>query len=263
MRQPSSLFTILLGGIVLVYLILPNVIIVPVSFGSSEFVYQFPPKEPTIRWYQAFFDDARWVGSLLRSLRIGVSTAFFSAVLGICAAFALTRGRYTRNTVAKSVVFAPLLVPHIIFAGALYTHFVSLGLLNTEIGLILGHTVLATPIVVITILASMRNLERDLELASMSLGAGYVSTFFNVTLPQLTPGIAVGVGLAFVTSFDELVVAIFVGGVQTTTLPMKMWEGITVESNPILPAASTILVALSIMPWVVIEIIRRAGKQNH
>jgi len=148
-------------------------------------------------------------------------------------------------------------VPHVILAAGLFVLFVNVGLLQTEFGLVLAHTLVATPIVVLTVMVSLRTVRRDLELAAMSLGAGYVRTLFHVTLPQVMPGILTGALLAFVTSFDETTLAIFLGGVQSTTLPMKMWDGITVESNPVLPAASTIVLIFSTLPMVAIEIWRR------
>jgi putative spermidine/putrescine transport system permease protein len=256
MHRPVSLFTIAAGGIVLLFLILPNLVIVPVSFSASEF-QQFPPTDLSLRWYQRFFADQRWVEALMRSLRIGIATSMLSVLLGTCAAFGLARGRFVGVQGLAALVLAPLVVPHVILAAGLYVFYVDVGLLRTELGLILAHTIIATPIVVITVTASLRSVRRDLELAAMSLGAGYVETFVKVTLPQVSPGMIAGALLAFVTSFDELVLAIFLGGVRSTTLPMRMWEGITVESNPVLPAASTILIAFSTLPLLSLELARR------
>ena len=258
LKRPSALVAIT-GGLILVFLVLPNLIIIPMSLSPTEFYFQFPPKQLTLRWYEGFFSDPRWIEALLRSIGIGLAVATLSVLFGVLAAFSLARGRWANNSIIGGIIFAPLIVPHVILAGAFYVQFAYLGLLNTQLGLILAHTVLATPIVAVTVMASLNSLQRDLELAAMSLGANYSVTFVAVVLPQVMPGILVGATLAFITSFDELVVAVFLGGVQTTTLPMKMWEGITVESNPILPAASTILVSLSILPWLIIELTKRPG----
>lgn len=255
-RRPPPV-ALILGGFVLVFLILPNLIILPMSLSPSEFYFEFPPRDLTIRWYEAFFSDPRWIEALIRSIGIGLAVAMLSVVFGGLSAFALTRGRFADMPLISGLLFAPLIVPHVILAASFYVQFARIGLLNTQLGLILAHTVLATPIVAITVMASLKNVQRDLELAAMSLGAGYLTTFGSVVLPQVMPGILTGAILAFITSFDELVVAVFLGGVQTTTLPMKMWEGILVESNPILPAASTILVTLSTLPWLIIELAKR------
>jgi putative spermidine/putrescine transport system permease protein len=193
----------------------------------------------------------------LRSIRIGLATAILSSILGVCAAFAFVRGRLPGQKLLTAAVMAPLVVPLVILAAGLFVLYVDLRLLQTEAGLILAHTLIATPIVTVTVMVALRTLRRDLELAAMSLGAGYSRTFFSVTLPQIAPGVWTGAIFAFVTSFDETTITIFLAGVKSTTLPMKMWEGITVESNPILPAASTILLVGSVVPLLLLELHRR------
>jgi mannopine transport system permease protein len=256
MIMRPSIPIILIAGLVLFFLLLPNLVIVPLSFSPSEY-FQFPPSEWTLKWYQRFFDDPRWLDAFIRSVRIGFFVAAASTFLGVCTAFALTRGALPRWQIFHGLIIAPVVVPHVILAAGLFVLFVATGLLQTELGLVLAHTLVATPIVVLTVMVSLRTVRRDLELAAMSLGAGYVRTLFHVTLPQVMPGILTGALLAFVTSFDETTLAIFLGGVQSTTLPMKMWDGITVESNPVLPAASTIVLIFSTLPMVAIEIWRR------
>ncbi|SRR6266542_906022 len=254
--QRPSFATVLLATLVLLFLILPNLIIVPVSFNPTEF-YQFPPKAFSLRWYERFFADPRWTDALVRSIRIGVSTATLSTLLGICAAFALVRGRLVARQAVGAVILAPLVVPHVVLAAGLFVLYVDLHLLQTEVGLILAHTLIATPIVAITVMVALRSTRPELEMAAMSLGAGYARTFFRVTLPQLAPALWTGAIFAFVTSFDETTITIFLAGIKSTTLPMKMWEGITVESNPVLPAASTILLIGSVIPLLLVELHRR------
>ena len=256
MTMRPSLPTVLIGSLVLFFLILPNLVIVPLSFSPSEY-FQFPPPEWTLKWYQRFFEDPRWLDAFIRSIRIGCFVAAASTVLGVCAAFALSRGALPQLQIFHGLLISPVVVPHVILAAGLFVLFVNVGLLQTELGLILAHTLVATPIVIVTVLVSLRSVKRDLELAAMSLGAGYARTLFSVTLPQIRPGILTGAMLAFVSSFDETTLSIFLGGVHSTTLPMKMWDGITVESNPVLPAASTIVLIFSTVPMIAIEIWRR------
>jgi ABC-type spermidine/putrescine transport system permease subunit II len=256
MTHRLSPATIVLGALVLGFLILPNLIIVPLSFSRTEF-YSFPPSGFSLRWYERFFADPRWTEALWRSIRIGAATSFLSCVLGTCAAFALARGRLLAAGLITAILMAPLVVPHVILAGGLFVFYVDLGILTSELGLILGHTLIAFPIVMVTVMVALRSLDRDLELAAMSLGAGYARTFVAVTLPQIAPGLLTGAIFAFVSSFDETTMAIFLGGINSTTLPMKMWEGITVESNPVLPAASTILLVGSTIPLILVELHRR------
>jgi ABC-type spermidine/putrescine transport system permease subunit II len=256
MNRPPTAFVIAAGAAVLCFLVLPNLIIVPISFSTAEF-YQFPPPGLSLQWYERFFTDARWIASLLLSLRIGLATTALSVCLGICAAFSIVRGSRLGAGVAAVLILGPLVVPHVILAAGLFVFYANAGLLQTEIGLVLAHTVIAMPIVTVSIMVSVRALRRDLEFAAMSLGAGYTTTFFKVMLPQVLPGILTGAVFAFVTSFDEVTLAIFLGGVRTTTLPMRIWEGITVESNPVLPAVSTILLLMTTIPLLAIELWKR------
>jgi ABC-type spermidine/putrescine transport system permease subunit II len=261
MHRPISAFVMISAGLVLAFVVLPNLIIIPISFSPTE-IYQFPPQELSLRWYERFFSDPRWIEALLRSLRIGVLSAAFSVVLGTCAAFGLTRGRLFGMQAASALLLAPLIVPHVIYAAGLYVFYANVGVLQTEAGIVVAHTMLGTPIVAVTVMAALHSLRRDLELAAMSLGANYTVTFFRVTLPQIMPGIVTGAIFAFVASFDEVTVAIFISGVRSITMPVKMWEGITVESNPVLPAASTILLIGSTIPVVIIEIHRRLRERR-
>ena len=253
--KPSPI-TVALASLVLAFLILPNLIIIPISFSPTDY-YAFPPSGFSLRWYERFFSDLRWTEALFRSVRIGIAAALLSSVLGVCAAFGLVRGRLRGVGLLSAAIMAPLVVPHVVLEAALFVFYVPLGLLQTEAGLVLAHTLVAAPIVTVTVMVSLRSLRRDLELAAMSLGAGYGRTFFRITLPQIAPGLWTGGIFAFVSSFDETTMSIFLGGVKSITLPMKMWEGITVESNPVLPAASTILLVGSTIPLILVELHRR------
>lgn len=256
MKRPASAFVIIAGGAVLCFLVLPNFIIVPISFSTAEF-YQFPPPGFSLQWYQRFFSDPGWIDSFLLSLRIGAVATALAVSLGTCAAFSIVRGNLFGASLATALILGPLVVPHVILAASLFVFYANTGLLQTETGLVLAHTVIAMPIVTVSVMVSVRALRRDLEHAAMSLGAGYVTTFLRVILPQVLPGILTGAVFAFVTSFDEVTLAIFLGGVRTTTLPMRIWQGITVESNPVLPAVSTILLLMTTIPMLAVELWKR------
>lgn len=259
MLRKATIPVVLFGGIVLVFLILPNLIIVPVSFSPSEYYQEFPPRQLSLRWYERLVADARWLDAFTRSLRIGVATMALSVVVGTGTAFALARGRLPGQKAVLGLVLAPLVVPHIILAAGLYVLYVRIGLVNTEIGIVLAHTVIAMPLVVVAVMASLRGPMLQLEQAAMSLGATYLQAFVRVALPLVRPGIVTGGILAFITSFDELILVIFLGGVRSITVPLKMWEGVTVESNPVLPAASTVLVIISSLCLCIVQFIRRRG----
>lgn len=254
-RRPSPLL-IVTGGIVLLFLILPNVVIVPLSFSPTEF-FQFPPAGVSLRWYRRFFEDPVWLEALGRSLRVGAAVTIGALVLGTGAAFGLARGRLPGRTALRGLLMTPLIVPHVLIAAGMYIVYSRLRLLDTELGLVLAHTVLALPVVLIVVTAAMRAAKRDLEQAALSLGATPRQTFFKVTLPLVRPGLVTGAIFAFMASFDELIVAIFVTGVHTTTLPLKMWEGATQEITPVLHVVATLLVGVSILALAVGEVVRR------
>lgn len=246
----------LAGGAVLVYLVAPNLVIVPMSFSPSEF-FQFPPPGFSLRWYERFFGDPRWTEALFRSVRVGVAATLIAVVLGTAAAFGLARGRLPFPALLRGFLMAPLVIPYVLMASGFYILFVRLRLVDSEIGLTLAHAVLAIPIVLIAVSSAMRAARRDLERAALSLGASDRQAFFAVTLPLIRPGILTGAVFAFITSFDEVVIAVFIAGVRSTTLPLKMWEGATTEISPVLPAVSTILVGISFVLLLGGELARR------
>jgi putative spermidine/putrescine transport system permease protein len=245
-----------MGSLVLLYLIFPNLVIVPMSLSSAPH-FQFPPPGLSLRWYEQFFGDARWIDSLLVSTRVGLLATVLSVLLGTGAAFGIARGRLPAAGAVRALLLAPLVTPYVIIAAGLYVLYVRLRLVDTEVGLALAHTLLGIPVVMIAVSAAMRGARRELEDAAMSLGATPRQTFFKVTLPLVRPGILTGALFAFITSFDEVIIAVFVSGVHSKTLPMKMWDGVRTEISPVLTAVSTILIGLSIGALVVIELLRR------
>jgi putative spermidine/putrescine transport system permease protein len=255
LTRPSPV-VIVLGGLVLFYLIFPNLIIVPMSFSSAPH-FQFPPPGFSLQWYAEFFGDPRWIDSLFVSLRVGVMATLLSVVFGTGAAFGVARGRLPLPGVVRALLMAPLITPYVVMAAGIYILYVRLRLVDTELGLAMAHTLLGIPVVMIAVTASMRAARRDLELAAMSLGATPWQTFAKVTLPLVRPGILTGAIFAFITSFDEVIIAIFITGVRSKTLPMKMWDGVRTEISPVLTAVATILICLSIAVLLVVELGRR------
>lgn len=252
---------VVVGSVVLLYLIFPNVVIIPMSLSSAPH-FQFPPPGLSLRWYEQFFGDARWIDSLLVSVRVALLATALSVVLGTGAAFGIARGRLPVPAAIRSLLLAPLVTPYVIIAAGLYVLYVRLHLIDSEIGLALAHTLLGIPVVMIAVSAAMRGARRELEQAAMSLGATPRQTFFKITLPLVRPGILTGALFAFITSFDEVIIAVFVSGVRSKTLPMKMWDGVRTEISPVLTAVSTILTALSIAVLVVIEVLRRRRRRT-
>ncbi|QZY52671.1 ABC transporter permease [Leucobacter tenebrionis] len=229
----------LLAVAIAVYLLMPVLVIIPMSWSESPYL-AFPPEGFTTQWYERFFSDMAWMSALGNSLTVGLLSALLSVVLGTLAALALVRGRFPFRGLIMGVLLAPMIVPFVIVGLAVYITFLSLGLTQTTLGFVLVHTCLGVPYVMINVVASLSSVDRRLEMAAMNLGAGPVETFFRITLPLIFPGMFAGALFAFITSWDEVVVAIFLSGPEITTLPVKMWSGIRVQIDPTIAAISTL-----------------------
>ncbi|GAA1325580.1 ABC transporter permease [Leucobacter albus] len=234
-RAFLGLLAVLIG----VYLLMPVLVIVPMSWSESPYL-AFPPEGFTMQWYEKFFNDAAWMSSLGHSVSIGLLSALLSVVLGTMGALALVRGKFPFRGVVMGVLLAPMIVPFVIVGLAVYITFLGLGLTQTTLGFVLVHTALGVPYVLINVVASLSSVDRRLEMAAMNLGATPLGTFFRITLPLIFPGMLAGALFAFITSWDEVVVAIFLSGPDITTLPVKMWSGIRVQIDPTIAAISTI-----------------------
>jgi putative spermidine/putrescine transport system permease protein len=243
-------------GLSVAFLLAPLLVVVPMSFNDSSF-FSFPPTRLSLRWYREFFSSRDWVSATMTSAQVGLLVAAASTVLGTLAALGLTRGRFPGRALVRSFVLSPLITPVVVVAVALYYMFAHLRLNGTLTGLVIGHTLLAVPYVVIVIAASLEMFDVTLERAAMGLGAGPVITFWRVTLPLIRSGVIIGALFAFLTSFDEVVIAIFVSGPTTMTLPRKMWDGIRYEINPTIAAASSLLIAFSWLVMLSSELLRR------
>lgn len=230
---------VLLAAGVGVYLLLPVLIVVPMSFSDSSFL-SFPPDKFSTRWYQALLDDPAWMESALASLQVALLAAVCAVVLGVLAALALVRGSIPFRNTISAILLAPLIVPYVIVGLSVYIAFLKLGLTETTLGFVLVHTALAVPYVTINVATGLIGVDRRLEMAAMNLGAGPISTFFRITLPLIAPSVLAGALFAFITSWDEVVTAIFLSGPELTTLPVKMWSGIRVQIDPTVAAISSL-----------------------
>lgn len=232
--------------LVCVYLVLPSLIVVPMSFNADDFI-RFPPRGFSLRWYEAYFTREDWWGATLVSVTVAVIVTLLATALGVLAAYGLVRGRMPFRSVVILLLLLPMIVPSIVTALGLYGFFAPLGLVGTIPGLVLAHTVLALPFTVINAAAVMQRMDWRVEQAARSLGASATKAFFLVTLPLLRPGILAGAAFAFITSFDEVVVARFITGTRMVTLPVRMWNGLQFELNPVVASASTLLLMLSVL----------------
>jgi len=246
---------ITLSALIGVYLLLPVLLIIPMSFGESSFL-TFPPQGFSLDWYQALIDDPAWLRSAMSSFSVAIGSAVLAVVLGTLASLALVRGRIPFRGPILGVLLAPLIVPYVIVGLAIYIAFLRVGLTETPLGFILVHTCLGVPYVMINVVSGLSTVDRRLEMASLNLGASPVSTFFRITLPAIAPNMLAGGLFAFITSWDEVVVAIFLSGPDMTTLPVKMWSGIRVQIDPTLAAVSTLVLMVIIATFVLSGILR-------
>lgn len=255
-------------GFVFAYLIFPILIVIPMSFSSAPYAI-FPPPGLSLRWYNSYLGSYQWLRATALSFEVGALTALISIVLGTPAAFALVRGRFAGKDLLNTFLILPLVVPTIIVAIALYSLFADLYLIGTVSGLVLAHTLLAAPLVVIIVSSTLKGDDRSLERAAMSLGATPWRTFVHVTLPLVQQGVWSAAIIAFITSFDEVVIAIFITGSSAITLPRQMWDGVRTEIDPTIAAVSSLLVGMSIVVlglvflmarWVELSRERRVGQ---
>lgn len=236
-------------------LVVPTLIVIPMSFSASH-TFQFPPDDWSIRWYREFFASDEWLSALGASLRLGSVVAVIATVLGVAAAFGLDRWVFKGSGLVRSLIMAPMIVPTVVVAIAIYSLFLRWQLVGTMTGFVLAHTVLALPFVVVSVTASLAGYDRRVEAASSSLGAGPMVTFRRVTLPMILPGVGSGFVFAFITSFDEVVVALFLQTPDLVTLPVKMYEGIATDIDPTVAAASSIIVTVTTIVLIAPQLLR-------
>tara|TARA_R110002020_G_scaffold109430_16_gene253153 strand:- start:20416 stop:21237 length:822 start_codon:yes stop_codon:yes gene_type:complete len=236
--------------LILIFLILPTLLIIPMSISPSSYL-EFPPTGFSLRWYEEFFSDQSWLSATSFSLQIAAGTSVCATVIGTMAAIALVRGNLPGRYTIEALVLAPLIVPHIIVAIAVYLQFAPLGLTGSRTGFLLIHTALAVPYVVLLISAALQRLSPSLEMAALNLGASRSRAFFHVTMPLIMPAILASAVFAFLASFDETIVSFFISGVEHKTVTRKLFEDIEFSLSPVIAAASTIFVVVSVgLMWL-------------
>ncbi|WP_237712975.1 iron ABC transporter permease [Serratia sp. M24T3] len=260
-RTGGGRMSALAGLLCAVFLLLPILVVIPMSFGTSSFP-TFPPAEYGIRWYRSFFQDPKWMAALWQSIKIGAMVTVVSMLLGASAALGVYKMRPGRKGWLETLFIIPMSVPAIITAVALYYLCGPLGLVNNSVALVIGHTVLATPYVYITLRAALQSFDPSLELAALSLGASWVQMFRRVMLPALLPGIIGGAVFAFITSFDDVVMSLFLTNLRNRTLPKLMYEGLSVDFDPTVISASCVLIAATALILIVHSLFGRQGEKH-
>jgi putative spermidine/putrescine transport system permease protein len=246
--------------LVLVCLVLPIFAIIPISF-TSDTMLSYPMPGFSLRWFTEFFNSVMWTLSMKNSFIIASATTLLATALGTLAALGLTMANFPFKGVITGIMIMPMVVPVVISAVGIYFFYAWIGLTSTYTGMILAHTALASPFVVITVTATLQGFNRNQIRAGSSLGASPATVFFKITLPQIMPGVISGALFAFVTSFDEVVVALFIAGSEQYTLPRQMFAGIREKYNPTIAAVATMMIVFSVILLVTVELLRRRSER--
>jgi len=255
-------------GLIFFFLIAPILVIIPLSFNVEPYftytreMLTFDPAGFSLRWYRDFFTSESWLTSIRNSFVIGILATLVATSLGTVAALGLSRAHMPFRGLIMGILISPMIVPLIISAAGMFFFYSSIGLAQTFPGIILAHAALGVPFVVITVTATLVGFDHSLTRAAASLGASPTTTFFKVTLPLILPGVISGGLFAFITSFDEIVIILFVGGVEQRTIPREMWSGIREQISPTILAVATVLVLVSIALLATLELLRRRSEHH-
>jgi len=247
-------------ALVLVFLVTPMFVIVPLSFTSGA-ILVYPLPGWSLRWYADFFNNPLWTQAVRNSLVIGIATALLATTLGTAAALGLTASKSRLKPIVFGLLVSPMVVPIVITAVGMFYFFSALGIAGTLAGMILGHTVIATPFVVVTVSATLQGFDRNLPRAAASLGAPPAVVLRRVILPLIWPGLLSGALFAFATSFDELVIALFLASPGLRTLPRQIFSGVSESISPTIAAAAVVLVFASTGLMVLVELLRRRAER--
>jgi putative spermidine/putrescine transport system permease protein len=253
--------------LILLFLILPILVIVPLSFNASNFftftpeMLSFDPAGYSLRHYTDFFTSTDWQNALWNSVRIAPVATLIAVTLGTMAAVGLSQRHVPFRGAIMAILISPMIVPLIISAAGMYFFYSRVGLQGTYWGVVLAHAALGIPFVIITVTATLVGFDQSLVRAAANMGAGPMRTFFKVQMPLILPGVISGALFAFITSFDEVVVVLFVGSAQQKTLPWQMFIGLREQISPTILAVATILVAISVALLATLEILRRRSER--
>ena len=253
-----ALTVLAVGGFM--FLITPIVMLIPLSIDPSPFI-RFPPQGVTLHWYVEYLTTKKWIDSTILSLEVAAGASLIATVLGTLAAIGLVRGGFAARRAIALLLISPMLLPLVVVAIAIYGVYAALGLVGRPVGLILAHAVLAVPFVLLNVTAALQAVPRAYEEAAMSLGAMPLVVLARVTLPLIWRGVAAGGVFAFVISFDEVVIAMFLSSTTAITLPKRMFDGIFYDLSPVLAAISVILVLFNIILALTGFALAKAGRR--
>lgn len=268
LRQPATstqithlerLWLYTLCGLIIVFLVAPTLLVIPMSFSDSRYL-TFPPESWSLRWYRAYFSSIEWRDATVVSLQAAFWTTIVATAAGTLAAYGLHLARTVSGRVIQVILTLPMMIPVILLAIGVFLFFAPLELNNTVSGLVLAHSVLAIPLVLISVTAGLKNFDLNQELVARSLGASRPWAFLTITLPQIGNSVISGALLAFITSLDEVVVALLIAGGDKATLTRRMFLALRDEIDPTIAAISTLLILLSIVLLAVTQYLQSSRK---
>ena len=253
--------------LVLAFLMLPILIIIPLSFNVepyfsfTEGMLALDPEAYSLRWYREIFTDLRWTLAIQNSFIIGISAALIATVLGTIAAVGLASPVMPFKRLITALLISPMIVPLIIIAAGMFFFYTRFNLVASYPGLIIAHAALGVPFVIITVTATLSGFDRSLYNAAVGMGASPTRAFWDITVPLIRPGVISGGLFAFVTSFDEVVVVLFLAGPEQRTIPRQMFSGLREQINPTILAVATLLILISIALLITLELLRRRSQR--
>ena len=263
LRQPATptqithgarLWLYAVATLVMVFLVVPTLLVIPMSFSGAQYL-EFPPREWSLRWYRSYFESASWMQATATSLKAGLLTALVATPLGTMAAYGLLVSRARHAAALSMLLLMPMVVPVILIGIGVFYAYVKLKLVNTLTGLVLAHSMLAIPVVMMVVTSALRSYDMNQEMVARSLGASRLRAFMTVTLPQIKFTIVTGAVLAFLTSFDEIIVSLFVSGGNNSTLTRNMFMALRDQVDPTIAAISTLIIAVTTLLLVLTQFV--------
>lgn len=253
---------VLLGITILVatFLLVPIAFIAALSFGSSQWLI-FPPPSWTLKWYAAFFADPSWIGAAFASFRIACCVTVLSVIIGLLAAFGLTRGRFPGRETLRAFFVMPMILPVVVLGVAVYSFFLRIGLSGTFTGFVFAHLVIALPFSIVACSDALEGFDRSIEDAAIVCGASPLQAKLRITLPSIRPGLFSAAVFSFLTSWDDVVLAIFMATPHLQTLPVKIWTTLRQDMTPVIAAASTLLTLFTILLMLIVAWVRYGRKK--
>lgn len=252
----ARLWLYAIAALVLAFLVVPTLIVIPMSFSASQYL-EFPPRHWSLRWYESYFASTAWMQATATSFKAATLTALLATPLGTLAALGLDGARRGVARIAGAFLVTPMIVPLILVGIGVFYAYVRLKLVNTLTGVVLAHTMLAIPLVFIVVASALKQHDASQVMAAKSLGASPARAFFAVTLPQIRFGVVTGLLLSFLTSFDEVIVALFVSGGPNSTLTRNMFNALRDQIDPTIAAISTMMIGVTTLLFALSQTLGR------